>query len=90
MRAEADVVVSNKMGIHARPASMIASLAGKAKSDVFIEKDGDRIDCKSIMSVMMLAAGLNTRMKIIAEGDDAETIVQSLKEVFDNGFGEEQ
>ncbi len=89
MKAEAEVVVKNKMGIHARPASLITAAASKAEADVYLEKDGERVDCKSIMSVMMLAASNNTRLKIIAEGQDAREIVHELSEMFEKGFGEE-
>ena len=64
--------VQNKMGIHARPAAMIVRISNKYPStELWVEKDGEEVNGKSIMSLMMLAAGKGSELKFIAQGDDA-------------------
>jgi len=65
-----ELVVQNKMGIHARPAAMIVRITNKFKADVFVEKDDEQVNGKSIMGLMMLAAGKGSKVKFIATGDD--------------------
>lgn len=83
-----EVEVVNKMGIHARPASLIVQEAQGFKSDVLIHKNGEKVNAKSILSVMMLAAEQGTKLIIEAEGPDAEETLQAMKELFEKGFGE--
>ena len=66
------VRIENSLGIHARPASMIVQLASQFVSDIAIEKDGEEINGKSLMGVLMLSAGQGTELKILIEGHDAE------------------
>ena len=66
-----ELLVQNKMGIHARPAAMIVRVTNKFKSEVFVEKDEEQVNGKSIMGLMMLAAGKGSKVKFIATGDDA-------------------
>ena len=66
------VKIENSLGVHARPASQIVQLASQYVSDITIEKDGEQVDGKSLMGVLMLAAGCGAELKIIIEGDDAE------------------
>jgi phosphocarrier protein len=83
------VVVLNKLGIHARPAALFAKTANRFKSDVFVEKDGETINAKSIMGLMMLAAGPGSKLLIIAQGPDAAEAVKAIEEVVQSKFGEE-
>jgi phosphotransferase system HPr (HPr) family protein len=83
------ITVVNKLGIHARPAAVFAKTANKFKSDVFVEKDGETINAKSIMGLMMLAAGPGSKLLIIAQGPDAADAVKAIEELIASKFGEE-
>ncbi len=84
------LTVENKMGIHARPAAMIVRISNKYPStDVYVEKDGEQVNGKSIMSLMMLAAGRGSEIKFVADGDDAETMLSEITELFARKFDEE-
>lgn len=83
------LVVQNKLGIHARPAALFAKTANKFKSDVFVEKDGETINAKSIMGLMMLAAGPGSKILIIAKGPDAADAVKAIEELLESKFGED-
>lgn len=83
-----DVVVRNKQGIHARPSSQFVKLASRFACDVFIEKDGELINGKSIMGLLMLAAGPGSRLRLICEGEGAQTALDELVALVDSGFGE--
>ncbi|MBD3392351.1 MAG: HPr family phosphocarrier protein [Chitinivibrionales bacterium] len=86
---EKEIVVSNSLGIHARPASLIVQTATRYRSEVTLEKDGATADAKSIMSVMMLAAGKASRVRIRADGPDEQEAVDALAGIFENKFDEE-
>jgi len=83
------LTVVNKLGIHARPAAVFAKTANKFKADVFVEKDGETINAKSIMGLMMLAAGPGSKLLIVANGPDAEDAVKAIEELIASKFGEE-
>jgi phosphocarrier protein len=83
------MVVQNKLGIHARPAALFAKTANRFKSDVFVEKDGETINAKSIMGLMMLAAGPGSKLVVVAKGPDAAAAVDAIEEIVKNKFGEE-
>lgn len=84
-----ELVVSNKVGIHARPAAMFVKLAARFEADVFLEKDGERINGKSIMGLLMLAAGPGCKLKLEICGADAELAAKEIQELFENKFGED-
>jgi len=83
------LVVQNKLGIHARPAALFAKTANRFKSDVFVEKDGETINAKSIMGLMMLAAGPGSKILVIAKGPDAVDAVKAVEDLLHGKFGEE-
>ncbi|OIR06371.1 HPr-like protein Crh [mine drainage metagenome] len=83
-----ELVVQNKMGIHARPAAMIVRITNKFKADVFVEKDEEQVNGKSIMGLMMLAAGKGSKVKFIASGDDAPNMLTELEALFARKFDE--
>ena len=83
-----DLVVSNKLGIHARPAAMFVKIASKFESDVFVEKDGERVNGKSIMGLMMLAAGPGSKLKLIVSGADAQQAVAEIEALLKRKFDE--
>ncbi len=83
-----ELVVQNKMGIHARPAAMIVRITNKFKADVFVEKDEEQVNGKSIMGLMMLAAGKGSKVKFIATGEDASQMLTELEQLFARKFDE--
>ena len=83
-----ELVVQNKMGIHARPAAMIVRITNKFKADVFVEKDDEQVNGKSIMGLMMLAAGKGSKVKFIATGDDGAQMLAELEALFGRKFDE--
>ncbi len=85
---EMDVTVKNRAGIHARPAGMIVTLANKFGSQIFIEKDNDKINAKSIMGLITLGVLCNTTIKISATGPDEQAAVEALVKLIDNRFEE--
>ncbi len=86
-RAEALIV--NKLGLHARPSARITQLATKFRSEVWMTKGARRINAKSIMGVMMLAAAKGSTIVVEADGPDEQEAVAALCELFASGFGEE-
>jgi phosphocarrier protein HPr len=84
-----EVKVTNSLGIHARPASLIVQSATKFKSAISLEKDGASADAKSIMSVMMLAAGHEATVVIRASGCDEEEAAKAIAGIFESKFNEE-
>jgi phosphocarrier protein len=90
--ASKDIVVSNKLGLHARPAMQFVDLANQFKSDITVHKFGEEpgeADGKSVMQMIILAAEQGTKMRVDANGDDAEEAVTKLAELFESKFGED-
>jgi phosphocarrier protein HPr len=83
-----ELVVLNKLGIHARPAAMIVRITNKFKSEVFVEKDEEQVNGKSIMGLMMLAAGNGSKVKFVVTGDDAQQMLTELEQLFARKFDE--
>jgi phosphocarrier protein HPr len=83
-----ELLVQNKMGIHARPAAMIVRITNKFKADVFVEKDDEQVNGKSIMGLMMLAAGKGSKVKFLATGEDASQLLAELEALFAKKFDE--
>ena len=83
-----ELVVQNKMGIHARPAAMIVRITNKFKAEVFVEKDEEQVNGKSIMGLMMLAAGKGSKVKFQATGEDAAAMLAELEALFARKFDE--
>ncbi|MFZ4775899.1 MAG: HPr family phosphocarrier protein [Terrimicrobiaceae bacterium] len=88
-RCTGDVVIDNRNGLHARPAAMFVKISSRYRAEVWVEKDGERVNGKSIMGLMMLAAGKGSRLQIIAEGSDADKAVAEIKNLVETRFGEE-
>src|SRR5215204_3578062 len=90
--ASRDIIVSNKLGLHARPAMQFVDLANQFKSEIKVIKGGEEpgeADGKSVMQMIILAATQGTPLKIEATGEDAEDAVKKLGELFDEKFGED-
>jgi len=83
-----DLLVSNKLGIHARPAALFVKTANRFNCDIFVEKDGEKVNGKSIMGLMMLAAGPGSVLTVHAQGHDASQALAELEILFDHKFEE--
>ena len=84
-----DFWVANKLGIHARPAAMFVKTANRFSCDIFVEKDGERVNGKSIMGLMMLAAGPGSKVTVHAKGADADAALDELENLVKRKFDEE-
>jgi phosphocarrier protein len=84
-----DFLVSNKLGMHARPAAMFVKTANRFSCDIFVEKDGEKVNGKSIMGLMMLAAGPGSTLTVHASGQDASQALAELELLIDRKFDEE-
>ncbi len=82
--------ISNKLGLHARASAKLTKLAGSFRSEVFLSRNGRRVNAKSIMGVMMLAAGMGTEIEIETEGEDERQAMDALVALIGDRFGEGQ
>ncbi len=89
--ASAVVTIANKLGLHARPATLFAEIANGVEADIKVRRCdyGDAVDGKSIMQMMMLAATSGTRIEITAAGNDAPLALETLVKLVESGFKEE-
>ena len=87
---EKELIVKNKLGVHARPAAMIVRITSNYSGDVWVEKDGEQINGKSIMGLMMLAAGNGSKLNFLLEGpgEEAKNIFVQLEKLFEHSFEE--
>jgi len=84
-----EMTITNKLGIHARPAAMFVKTANRFGCDIFVEKDGERVNGKSIMGLMMLAAGPGSKLTVQAEGEDAAKALGELEGLIKRKFDEQ-
>ena len=84
--AEAEIV--NKLGLHARASAKLTQLAGGFDAEIWLSRSGRRVNAKSIMGVMMLAAGIGATVRIEAEGKDADKALAALLQLIRDKFGE--
>jgi phosphocarrier protein HPr len=82
------IQISNRLGLHARASAKLTKLAGAYKCDVHLSRNGRRVNAKSIMGVMMLAAGMGTEVEIEADGPDEVAAMDALRALIDGKFGE--
>ena len=82
--------ISNRLGLHARASAKLTKLASSFQSEVFMSRNGRRVNAKSIMGVMMLAAGLGAEVEIETEGPDEQAAMDALVRLIDDRFGEGQ
>ncbi len=83
-----NITIINKLGLHARAASKLVSKASGFQSDVFIDKQGNRVNAKSIMGVMMLAAGKGAKVILEVDGSDEKDCMEAMIHLINNRFGE--
>jgi len=86
---ELTVTIQNRAGIHARPAALLVQTASKFASKIWLEKNSDRINAKSIMGIITLGASFGTPIRILAEGVDEEGAAAAIKALFDSKFEED-
>jgi phosphocarrier protein len=84
------ITISNRLGLHARASAKLTKLAAGFKSDVFMTRSDRRVNAKSIMGVMMLAAGMGSEVEIETQGDDEEAAMAALVTLIEDKFGEGQ
>jgi phosphocarrier protein len=88
-RITREVVIMNRYGLHARPAAMFVKTSNRFKAEVWVEKDGEEVNGKSIMGLMMLAAGHGSKLRVSAEGADAEKFLDEIEQLVAKRFHEE-
>src|SRR5262249_44818488 len=88
-RIEKEIAIVNRLGLHARPAAMFVRIASRHRSEVWVSKEGEEVNCKSIMGLMMLAAGQGSKLRIRCEGPDAEKAIEELEELINARFNED-
>ncbi|OGV57993.1 MAG: phosphocarrier protein HPr [Lentisphaerae bacterium RIFOXYA12_FULL_48_11] len=84
-----EFVILNQYGIHARPAALFVKAASRYDSDIYVEKDGNRVSGKSIMGLMTLEASKGSKIKVSVEGVDAEEAISELQQLIESKFDEE-
>lgn len=84
-----EIMIVNELGLHARPAAMFVKLANEFISDITVEKGSETVNGKSIMGIMMLAAGKGSKIKVTAEGPDAQEAIEAVEKLILSKFGEE-
>ncbi len=86
---ERELVVLNKLGIHARPAALFVKTANRFECDIFVEKDGEKVNGKSIMGLMMLAAGPGSKIIVTVDGKDGHAALEEIEALLKRKFDEE-
>jgi phosphocarrier protein HPr len=88
-KLEKEITIINRLGLHARPAAMFVRIASRYRAEVWVEKEGEQINGKSIMGLMMLAAGQGSKLTIRCEGADADKVLAELEELIQQKFNED-
>jgi phosphocarrier protein HPr len=84
-----EFIISNKLGLHARPAAMFVKTASRFPCEIWVDKDGEQVNGKSIMGLMMLAAARGARLIVSAEGEEALEALAAIEELITSGFQED-
>jgi len=88
-KLEKELTVVNRLGLHARPAAMFVRIASRHRADIWVSKEGEEVNGKSIMGLMMLAAGQGSKLRIRCDGADAAKALEELEELIKAGFNED-
>ena len=88
-KAEKEITIINRLGLHARPAAMFVRVASRHRCEIWVAKEGDEINGKSIMGLMMLAAGQGSKLHVRAEGPDAAQALLEIEQLIQSRFNEE-
>jgi len=83
-----EIKIINKLGLHARASAKLSQLAGEFPCEVYLARDGRQVNAKSIMGVMMLAAGIGSTVTLETVGEQADEALQAIQELINNQFGE--
>ena|SRR5688572_29926221 len=84
-----ELIIVNRLGLHARPSAMFVKTASRYKCEIWVEKDGERVNGKSIMGLMMLAAGQGSRLLLTCEGHDCDKALAEIEEIIRRKFDED-
>src|SRR5438094_10584943 len=84
-----EITIVNRLGLHARPSAMFVKVCNRHKADIWVEKDGEQVNGKSIMGLMMLAAGHGSKLLVTCEGSDADRALQEIEELIERRFDED-
>ena len=88
-KLEKEITIINRLGLHARPAAMFVRVASRHRCEIWVAKEDEEINGKSIMGLMMLAAGQGSKLRIRAEGPDAAQALQDIEELIQSRFNED-
>ncbi len=88
-KLEKEISIVNRLGLHARPAAMFVRVASRYRSEIWVAKEDEEVNGKSIMGLMMLAAGQGSKLRIRCEGPDADEAIEELEELINARFNED-
>jgi phosphocarrier protein HPr len=88
-KIEKEITIVNRLGLHARPAAMFVRIASRYRSEIWVSKESEEVNGKSIMGLMMLAAGQGSRLRIRCEGPDADKAIEELEALINAKFNED-
>ena len=88
-KIEKELTIVNRLGLHARPAAMFVRIASRHRAEIWVSKEGEEVNGKSIMGLMMLAAGQGSKLRIRCDGPDAEKAMEELQELINARFNED-
>ena len=88
-KLEKEIAIINRLGLHARPAAMFVRIASRYRSEVWVSKEGEEVNGKSIMGLMMLAAGQGSKLRLRCEGPDADKALEELEQLIKSKFNED-
>jgi|SRR5438270_5806129 len=88
-KIEKEISIVNRLGLHARPAAMFVRIATRYRSEIWVAKEGEKVNGKSIMGLMMLAAGQGSKLRIRCEGPDADQAIEELEQLINARFNED-
>jgi phosphocarrier protein HPr len=88
-KIERELAIVNRLGLHARPAAMFVRIASRYRAEIWVAKEGEEVNGKSIMGLMMLAAGQGSKLRIRCDGPDADKAMEELEELIKAGFNED-
>ena len=88
-KIEKDLPIRNRLGLHARPAAMFVRIASRYRSEIWVSKEGEEVNGKSIMGLMMLAAGQGSKLHVRCEGPDADKAIEEIEALVKAGFNED-
>ena len=89
LKVEKEITIVNRLGLHARPAAMFVRIASRHRSEIWVSKEGEEVNGKSIMGLMMLAAGQGSKLRVRCEGPDAEKAMEELEDLINARFNED-